>query len=428
MQPENPNLSFSAYKKLDPIHVVVIQSISLVATIGLGMVFFLSDFNPDFLTIMWLISGPIYCINLPYLLNILEKMEVYIYHQTNEIRHKLNYLQNAYPTNDPLVVSKIAAILFVLNKDQANFGRPMIQRELLVLALLSPAWPIMFYYLHYKVTKRLQIQKKNFQEVNSLMSFTGSEIRSPRTLADYNYQIHLILALFSIIGFGLTFFMFGVGFFAIYWTLFLVLELNKLTQTPDATPSYDQAPDPVARSPSSGSSQGLPFSGLYLVAFFCYGATSGFIAGYSNTFYAISVGSLMIVNPTLFILFVVAFIAPVIEESVKVSGLLFQESDKVAQWPIFYWALFGMVSGLGFGLIENYIYFQTFYIHYDLQTALDLLAMRFIFPIHMLASGMAGLGVGLWLKTKKVIYLFTFGLLAMAIHSSFNFLMTVGVE
>ena len=171
----------------------------------------------------------------------------------------------------------------------------------------------------------------------------------------------------------------------------------------------------------------VPHLGLALLAFFSFGATTGFLAGFSNSIYAGFGAPLLFVDTTLFIIFLVAIVAPIVEENVKVSGLMIQKKRMIAELPIFYWALFGMVSGLGFAILEDYIYFQLFFLEFTLEESLHLLLMRLSFPVHMLGSALGGLGVGLWKKTDDVRYFVCLIAIAILIHSSFNFLMTVGV-
>lgn len=400
--------------------VITLHSLSLLVTLILGITLFL--FQPPFIYYVYVLflTGPIYAVNLYYLTKYMDFIE----RKVNDLLQKLNYERRKQmgSSNDPhKQQSKLAANNYLLNKVNSETNRDIIDRKLLYISMLTPIWPLTFYYTLYRIFGYIS----TYEELLENYSFFNPEhtylnegaISSDISLFETSLK-HKVLfssfALISVIGFALTFYIVSAGFFALFWIVLLHHRLSRYLEKSNKNSVLFGAE----------SDRGNITVSLVL-AFLCFGATSGFIAMFSNTFYLSLSSPLGLVSPTALAFFVVSVIAPVVEEPVKVAGLFLVDKERSRRIPLFYWAFFGLIAGFGFALIENYTYFQTFFLQYSTTDSLYLLLMRFSFPVHMIGSALAGLGVGLWRKKGSLLYLVLFALLAVLVHGSFNFIVTL---
>jgi len=150
------------------------------------------------------------------------------------------------------------------------------------------------------------------------------------------------------------------------------------------------------------------------------GAFSGFIAASYNAEYMGLLAPLYFVKPTIFTIVVVSVIAPFVEEQVKPLGLYLLKLTKV-RLCLGGWVALGAFAGLGFGLLENVLYTLMMF-GYGAGAAMTLLMLRSMLslPAHMIASSVAGFGVGLWAKGDGLGALAKFLGLAMVIHGLYN--------
>lgn len=413
---------------------ILIQSISLIITIFLGMwIFFVG--NIEIFYFVSLISGPIYSINLIYIFKMINNFEEHVTNELNFITSKISYFQQRMDRLPNYIVSNVTSLTYLISDERNDIEQSKISKSLLIISFLTPAWPISFCYIHYILSNKIQKHASFSNEIyqmldeidNNSNNFNNKNLKYEIKMQ--NIWMYTIISAISVLGFGLTFLIFGVGFFGIIWTLILILSINNHFRIHnDFFIKYSKKSNsPVNQLDMSFSKIGLPSKSLLILSFFCFGATAGFIAAFSNTLYMIFSVPLAVFHVSLVMIFVVSFIAPVVEENAKILfHILYRENLK--RLPIYYWVLLGMVSGLGFALLEDYSYFQTFYREFSAQESLNLLLMRLLFPVHLLASATAGLGVGLWYKTKKFKYLVIFIGIAMFIHGSFNFIVSVGVK
>lgn len=129
-------------------------------------------------------------------------------------------------------------------------------------------------------------------------------------------------------------------------------------------------------------------------------------------------------EPELMSILLVAVFAPVGEEIVKVSPVLFVESERKLSFSPLGWMYLGIGSGLGFTIFENVLYVGQFISLYDWRAAGFLVLLRFLLPLHLLVTGIASYGVGAWKQTQERKYI-SLLLLAMLIHGMHNFLSVV---
>jgi len=155
------------------------------------------------------------------------------------------------------------------------------------------------------------------------------------------------------------------------------------------------------------------------------GAISGFIAGIANIFYMGYALALYFLHPSIFVIFVVSFIAPFVEEQIKPLGLYFLKEEEEVSLSVGDWTILGSFAGLGFGLLENGLYaYQVSNYGYDVSLALLGLRTLVSLPVHMIATTVTGFGIGLWARTGKASYFIRFLLVAMLIHGFYNFAAT----
>jgi RsiW-degrading membrane proteinase PrsW (M82 family) len=123
-------------------------------------------------------------------------------------------------------------------------------------------------------------------------------------------------------------------------------------------------------------------------------------------------------NPEFYIIIGAVGIAPVVEELLKPIGpFLYLNEQK--DFPLMDWILMGFFSGLGFKIFEDAVYVLGARV-ISTQAAVDLLILRNLFPIHLIATSIAAYGIGMWSKTGKRAYFVCSILTSALIHSLYN--------
>ncbi|MCK5024159.1 MAG: PrsW family intramembrane metalloprotease [Thermoplasmata archaeon] len=117
-------------------------------------------------------------------------------------------------------------------------------------------------------------------------------------------------------------------------------------------------------------------------------------------------------------------IAPFVEELAKPLGLYLINAEEKPNFTLKEWAFLGAMTGLGFAIVENILYGSTV-ADSGMETAGWLIFLRFLLPLHMIASAISGFGFGLWVKTKNAKYFIICLLIAMVLHGLFNLAATV---
>ena len=162
----------------------------------------------------------------------------------------------------------------------------------------------------------------------------------------------------------------------------------------------------------------------YIAIAFLAGAVSAGLASFGELGFS---GTLIPANKqvvTLSDLILVALIAPIVEECVKPIGLYLIGHEEKPNLTVAEWAWLGFFAGLGFALIEDALY-AVGLAKYGAGPMLVLLGMRLALPLHMIATTLTGIGIGLYQKTKDPGYFAAMLLLAMTVHGVFNFVVTV---
>lgn len=401
--------------------VLSIQIISLILTIIVAMVLFLLELPLIYYLIGIFLTGPIYAINLPFLLRFLKitRIEINkrIHRLSRQAKSKIeqegtrsqNRLDNGY---------KKTSLNYMLNTKlkESKKNEPIFPKIFLVISFLTPIWPITFYYSLYKISKKIQEHKTIKEKVYSVFSKEDNSALDPPST--FKPTLNLlpffgIVSIISAVGFSITFYVVGVGFFALFWT---VLIYNSIAHY-----SNDRGEGNTGNFVQNRRNNNLTYP--MMIAALCFGATAGQIASFTNTFYGTLIAPIGLIEPTIFILILVSVVAPLVEETTKVSGFFLM--DENSRFPLYGWVVLGILSGLGFALLEDYVYFQRFFLAYPLKESLLMLLMRLSFPVHMIGSGLAGLGIGLWRRSDKTIHLVIFTLLAVIVHATYNFTVTV---
>ena len=153
-----------------------------------------------------------------------------------------------------------------------------------------------------------------------------------------------------------------------------------------------------------------------------FGALSTLIASWGELGFMMDIGQLpstFIENPDPVTILLAVIIAPFVEELAKPLGLYFLRYEEKPNLNLQEWALLGALAGLGFAIVENVMY-ASGVLQYGNEAAAMLLLLRFMLPLHMIASAVTGYGFGLWVKTKNTKYFAGCLAVAMLLHGLFN--------
>lgn len=112
-------------------------------------------------------------------------------------------------------------------------------------------------------------------------------------------------------------------------------------------------------------------------------------------------------------------VAPFIEEMAKPIGLYFLQAEEKPVLELKEWALLGAMAGFGFAVVENFLYAATVLTD-GAEVSLWLLGLRFLLPLHIIATAISGFGFGLWVKTRNAKYFAACIFVSMLLHASFN--------
>ncbi|MCK5038467.1 MAG: PrsW family intramembrane metalloprotease [Thermoplasmata archaeon] len=167
-----------------------------------------------------------------------------------------------------------------------------------------------------------------------------------------------------------------------------------------------------------GNVKKLPVS--YLAIAFGLGAVAGFIAIWGEMGMMLNNFGIIFLEPTAITVFSAVIVAPLVEELAKPLGIYMIQGDEEPDLSLQNWVVLGAMGGLGFAVLENILYASNV-LSFGTDVALGLLLLRFLLPLHMIASAITGLGFGLWVKTRKGIYFVICIFIAMLIHGLFNF-------
>ncbi|MFH0815905.1 MAG: PrsW family glutamic-type intramembrane protease [Methanobacteriota archaeon] len=116
----------------------------------------------------------------------------------------------------------------------------------------------------------------------------------------------------------------------------------------------------------------------------------------------------------------VTLVAPVVEECVKPLGVFLIQKEERPQFQMKDWAMLGLFAGLGFALLEDFLY-ATGVLSYGWEAALALLGMRLLLPLHLVASTLTGIGIGMYQKTGRPLDFAVMLVPAICLHALFNF-------
>jgi RsiW-degrading membrane proteinase PrsW (M82 family) len=156
---------------------------------------------------------------------------------------------------------------------------------------------------------------------------------------------------------------------------------------------------------------------------FGLGALAGFIVSWGELGLLFSsaplFGVYLFIEPTALVILMAVIIAPLVEELAKPLGLYLIQGEEKPAFKVEEWALLGAIGGLGFAVLENIMYSVTV-IGFGWETSLTLLLLRFLLPLHMMTSAVAGFGFGLWVKNRNGLYFVICLIIAMVLHGLFN--------
>jgi len=124
-------------------------------------------------------------------------------------------------------------------------------------------------------------------------------------------------------------------------------------------------------------------------------------------------------NEDIALILMAVMVAPFVEELAKPIGLYFLHAEDKPDLELKEWAFLGAMAGLGFAIMENFLYAIST-LEYGADASFWLLGLRFLLPLHMIATAISGFGFGLWVKTGKAKYFASCMLVAMLLHAAFN--------
>ncbi len=172
----------------------------------------------------------------------------------------------------------------------------------------------------------------------------------------------------------------------------------------------------------------MPLKPRHVLIAFGFGAISTLIASWASLALLLNIATVTvpfsISEPTVVGILLAVIVAPFIEELAKPIGLYFIGSEEKPDIALRDWALLGAMAGLGFAVVENFLY-ATSVLAYGTDVSLWLLGLRFLLPLHMIATAISGFGFGLWLKTHNAKYFVGCIAVSMLLHGLFNLAATV---
>ncbi|MBA3044745.1 MAG: PrsW family intramembrane metalloprotease [Candidatus Thermoplasmatota archaeon] len=167
---------------------------------------------------------------------------------------------------------------------------------------------------------------------------------------------------------------------------------------------------------------------IHVIIAFGFGALSTLVASWAslalmlNTFPVLM--PLPFQNDDLVAVLMAVIVAPFAEELAKPIGLYFMHSEEKPKLELNEWAFLGAMAGLGFAIVENILYASSA-MAYGGDAALMLTALRFLLPLHMVATAISGFGFGLWTKTGKSKYFVACIFVSMLLHGAYNLAATM---
>jgi RsiW-degrading membrane proteinase PrsW (M82 family) len=129
-------------------------------------------------------------------------------------------------------------------------------------------------------------------------------------------------------------------------------------------------------------------------------------------------------QPDVLMILMAVVMAPFVEELAKPLGLYFLQAEEKPQFELKEWAFLGAVAGFGFAVVENMMYAYTV-VTYGTDVSAWLLALRFLLPLHVVATAISSFGLGLWAKTKNAKYFAACIAVSMLLHGFYNLAATV---
>jgi RsiW-degrading membrane proteinase PrsW (M82 family) len=129
-------------------------------------------------------------------------------------------------------------------------------------------------------------------------------------------------------------------------------------------------------------------------------------------------------NATVVMVLMAVIVAPFVEELAKPIGLYLMNSEEKMEINLRDWAVLGACAGFGFAVVENFLYAASVY-GYGSGVSAWLLVLRFLMPLHVVATAISGFGFGLWAKTGKAKYFAGCIFVSMLLHGLFNLAATV---
>jgi len=294
----------------------------------------------------------------------------------------------------------------------------------LSIFLIPLGWIILFFLLlRYQTQSHYDREKRFWKEVIRVAGALGIQPPAETSMADHVMPLrhtpaYSVLNVFAVISGFISSLFFLPGVFFIVW-VHIILKDTQVHL--DGAAHHLGAPHGDRRRPvSERSLKRTPgFREAFILALFA-GGVSGFVASITNTVYFFSSVVFLMVSPSLFILFVVSVIAPLVEESAKPFYLYLLKLEDRPMFTVGQWTMLGFAAGLGFALMEDVIYISRIIPGNGLDAGLRLLLLRLSFPVHMMGTALAGAGIGLWQRTNRVTHFTNLIVISMVIHGLYN--------
>jgi len=151
------------------------------------------------------------------------------------------------------------------------------------------------------------------------------------------------------------------------------------------------------------------------------GALAAIPASIFESFGALGVYAAGVREVNMLTVILAVIVAPIAEEALKPLGMYIIHREERRPLRLKDWAILGLIAGLGFKLLEDALYiFLYFNMTYGADGMLAGALIRVHFPAHLLASLVAGFGIGLWHQTHRIRYFALMLSIAIAIHAAFN--------